>query len=132
MGPFIGAQIDTTGGSVAKFFLKRMADMRGVYTFEKFMRAVPESSRLSIQIGEFISRMADEVRQQAVNEVSAANIPSVVDDIMSSSLSPVKKARASLQVKNGFIEGELLADLMESGMPKASRPLAARMVRFTE
>lgn len=132
MGPFIGAQIDTTGGSAAKSFLKRMADMRGVYTFEKFMRAVPESSRLSIQIGEFISRMADDVRQQAVNEVSAANIPSVVDDIMSSSLSPIKKAQASLQVKNGFIEGELLADLMEAGMPKASRPLAARMVRFTE
>jgi hypothetical protein len=57
----------------------------------------------------------------------------LIDDIKASSLSPIKKARASLQVANGFIEGDLLADLLESGMQRASeKPLAARMVEFTQ
>jgi hypothetical protein len=129
----VGAWMDIKGGSFARAYLRTMADMNGVFTYEKLMKALPDSKRVAGPIGEFVSDLANGARQQPVTEVAQVNRQSLIDDIKASSLSPIKKARASLQVANGFIEGDLLADLLESGMQRASeKPLAARMVEFTQ
>jgi len=131
-GTLMGAYMDYGSGRVLKSILSRVSEMNGIYSYEKLMRALPDSNLFSIQIAEQVAQLADQVRQQKVTEISQASIESVNRDIMASSLPSIKKARASMQVKSGFIEGPLLADLLEAGMPKASEPLAARMVRFTQ
>jgi hypothetical protein len=135
LGASMGMAFDNYGPKIAQAWLRNLNRIEGVPSYKKMLNAfpfVPDDQFRSVMAAEMASYVQN-IKPDQYSYISTVAIPSLIQDVNASEMSPLKKAKIINELaKTSTIRGDHLVEMTLDGANQTRRPkpTAARLIEI--